>query len=155
MSNTIEIKEGDIYFWTYKDSLGSQSALYWCKAQKAISYEDGKLCDIYWGDKREPLNLEKVNLVFKGNINNLTLISKYEVKYYKEKDIVSLRHPNSYEDKIYIPQGTERDKTMMLNFVKSNIENEKVSIRFSNNEIERLIKLIPLIEAGELKDISL
>lgn len=66
-----------------------------------------------------------------------------------------MRHPNSYEDKIYIPKGAHKDRVIMLNYVRSKIDGEKCSIQYSNNEIERLIKLIPLIEEGELKDIYL
>jgi len=149
------MKQGDIYSWSYKDGYGSQADKYWCKSQIAI-FNDGKLVDTFWsGGGHGILDLERINIKYKGNPKEMDEIGKHEKQYYKPENIVDMNHPNNSNAPIYLKPGTQKDQGIMLELVKQKISENKSNIQFANSQIDRLIKLIPLVESGELDKIYL
>lgn len=149
------MKEGDIYWWRYKEHFGSRADLYWCKSRIAISSE-GKLFDTFWNDKHhEELDLGKIDIEYQGNPEEMDKIGKYDIQYFKSEDIVNMNHSNNSNASIYIKKGSKRNQEIMLYLVKQKISEKESSIQFDKNEIDRLAKLIPSIQGGNLDQVSI
>lgn len=162
-------REGDVFFWRYRDELGNQSERYWCCARKAIVRSSGVLADIYWsyidghtvgsrGSGRWwPRDYAEKNLTleFKGNLDDFDVIADYARSMYDDADILDLRHANSSQKQVYLRKGARRSRSAMLVEVNSKIEKAESEIRSANWQIERLSTAKAKIEAGELEGVWL
>ncbi len=147
------MKNGDIYFWRWKATEGVRMP-YHCKSQKAIA-RNGVLYDTFWSDHNHPIPLDKVDLVFKGNINLLDEIKEWETPYYCTEDIVDMRHSNTSMAKVYVRAGAKRDPQMMKEFAEYQVERSQSEIRSCEHRIDLLNAAIASIDAGELDNIHI
>ena len=146
-----DIKDGDIYFWKWKDLLG-RFMPYHCWSQKAV-VRDGVLHDTYWSPQSHRVSLDKVVLFFVANINDLTEIRAQEAPYYRSDDVVDMRHENDSGAKVYVKTGAKRDPAAMKKLASHEIEHRKYEISSANNRIEELNVAIAAIDAGQLDDV--
>ena len=149
------MKDGDIYFWRWKDSI-SRPYAYHCYSQKAVVVK-GTLRDTYWHDYEMSgeriLPLDKVDLTYMGNRDEMTAIQRHEAAYYKPDDVVDMAHANASRAPVYIKPGAERDPATMMAFLEYKIEREESSIRSATNSIERLRKDIQAVQEGRLNEV--
>jgi|WetSurMetagenome_2_1015567.scaffolds.fasta_scaffold01001_8 hypothetical protein len=150
----MNIKDGDIFFWSYKDELKHKDSMtYWAKSRYAIA-KDGILRDTFWSNHCDGFNLtyekalDELELQYLGNLNELEKKSEYFVDYYDEKDCVNINHSNSLKGNFYIRCGAKRSKKKMVEVIKYKIEKERGNIKFSVNEIKYLKRALKEIEDG-------
>lgn len=130
----IDIKDGDIFNWQYKNHAeycekhrGSGTA-YWCMDQQCYAtIRDGVtyLVDTYWSDygseylgtEVRVLELDKVDLEFVCNLNEIEWISEYYIQDYDKVYDLS-RQKNCYK-KYAIDKGSEvSDAAVLKKYVK-------------------------------------
>jgi len=146
------MKNGDIYFWSWKDSESphdTYSLSYWCKSRKAIVV-DGELYDTYWGDRSNGwLDPERVDLDFKGNINDYEVSDWGIHEYYDPSDLIDMRHANDTNGKIYIRKGAQRSRAVMMEKAVYKLEEAESRIRSAQYDVERWTNKIKEINAAE------
>ena len=153
------MKNGDIYFWSWKEGESPNSNYtlsYWCRARKAIVV-DGELYDVYWHDRHNGwLDPKRVDLAFQGNINDFR-VSKYgEHLYYDRADLIDMRHPNDTNGPIYIRNVAERSKVVMMEFAADKLEEAERALRYAQQDIEKWTNKIKEIDAAkDLKEVWL
>lgn len=94
----MEITEGDVFRWRYKEEFGDTATdLYWCRSCIAIAHK-GKLFDTYWGDYpydrtqwKYGTAIKDLNLTFLGNMNSFEKIRDCEKNEYDERDVLDTR----------------------------------------------------------------
>jgi len=144
------MKEGDIYFWEYIDT-GDQSyeMAYWCRSRKAI-VKNGTLWDTYWSDHTRNVPTENTTITFQGNIKDLEEIREYYIDYYKQDDVVDMRHPNSSNEKVYIKPGAKRCPIQMLELAKYRKEHYESNVRMAQQSVAQVDEIITRINQGDL-----
>lgn len=150
------LREGDIYFWRWKDGqspklLGSSDYAYWCKSQKAI-VRKGLLIDTYWTDMSSDraIDPERVELEYKGNESELRRISEEEISYHLWEDVVDMRHANDSRAGIFVKPGAVRSAARIMEFLRYRRERREADIRYANNDIERIDKALARVQAGDV-----
>ncbi len=152
------MKNGDIYFWSWKElpSKNDYTLSYWCKARKAIVV-DGELYDIYWGGRCAGwLDLERVELEFKGNVNDYRVSAYNDHLYYAPEDLINMQHSNDPKGIIYIRKDAKRSKISMMEHAIDKLEDAERQLRYAKQEVERWTNKIKEIDsATDLKDVYL
>lgn len=149
-----QLKDGDIYFWKWKeiDKGRSLTDEYWCKSRIAI-VENGKAIDTYWfSGNNLVLDFKKVEMEFQGNINEMIKTEKWEVKYYNPEDIVDLYHPNGGGPILRKSNAIKDKKTISIN-LKRRYEEAERGIESAILEIKMVRKNQTLLESGKIDDI--
>ena len=136
-------KEGDFYRWSFKDEYTkgkSYEGLYWCKSQ--IAYFNGDyLYDTYWlsNNSNYEIDLDKVDLVFMGNIHDYEKTHASNKQYYDPNDILDISHPNNrIDDSLFICKGAKKSKEIMLARLQEQIKKEQYEIDSHKRSLERL-----------------
>lgn len=145
------MKNGNIYFWSWKElpNPNDYTLSYWCKARKAIVV-DGELYDIYWGDRSNGwIDLKRVDLDFKGNVNDYRESAYGDYLYYAPEDLIDMRHPNDTNGKIYIRKGAERSRIVMMEYAVDKLEEAERKVQSAKWDAERWIAKIKEIDAAE------
>lgn len=139
-----DFKEGDYYRWSFKEEYSkgkSYESLYWCRS--GIAYFDGNLlCDTYWSTNisNYKIDLDKVDLVFMGNIHDYEKISIHEKQYYDPKDILDVSHSdNRISNSLFVRKGASKSKEVMLSKLKEQIEKEEYEIEYHKRNLARLL----------------
>ena len=147
------MKNGDIFFWRYKEGNGVQGAIYWCKSQIAI-FNGDRLVDTYSDyEGGFSLNLDKVEIEYQGNQFEMKEVQANEAKYYTNDDVVDTRHSNSYHKTVYLKARTKRNGAKMLERIKDKIANNDAKIDYAKRENERLNEEINKINNGLLMEV--
>jgi len=119
--NDKELQDGDIFAWVYKESLGNQTDLYWCKSKFCI-FKNDKLEDTYWhgsDNLKFTTNIDKFNFKFLGNFNELEEIERYRGTYYHDSDLVDISHANNSRQNLYLRKcSVESTELMRYNLLK-------------------------------------
>lgn len=159
-TDTIEIKDGDIFRWCYRDQkpedLGPWKR-YHCKSQIAIA-KDGWLVDTYWSCMSDSTKWKyaeapaKLRLAYLGNFADLDHQQEYMAEYYDDEDCVDLNHPNSSKGNFFIRKGARRSERKMRDMIAHKIEKEESLIRVSTWRIESLRKELAKLDSGEPLD---
>ncbi|WP_372570406.1 hypothetical protein [Ruegeria jejuensis] len=152
------MKDGDIYNWLWKDGMKRNDfgafQSYHCYSRIAIA-RDGKLYDTFWSDNSKPVDVTAVDLRFLGNANEMTVINKWKVPYYRPDDVVDTRHSNDYSAPIYLKAGAQKDpETMRENVLVKRAEAQR-EIKSSQQTVEEMDKYLAAIEAGDLDSVYL
>lgn len=150
------LKNGDIYFWRYKDTSNYNSDPYWCRSQKAI-VRDGKLYDTYWHSfsDRKVINPDEAELTYKGNIDELEEISSWDAKYYDSSVLVDMRHSNSSSERVYVKAGSTRSLEKVFLLIEESKQFYEDRIKSSKWSIEYLEVLEDKIANGEYENIHI
>lgn len=151
----IELKDGQIYRWCFKDVSGSMRDPYWCKSNIAIVI-NGKLRDTFWGTDSSNFcpKADEVDLTYMGDIGWPT-IQEYQVPYYAREDICDTRHSNSSGAKIYLRPGAQRNKDRMLEEIEWREGQAKSEINMATSRLGWLKTAREQIEAGKIDEVSL
>lgn len=147
------MREGDVYRWYYKnDTLYRQkspSTAYWCMDNQAVVH-NGNLIDTYWlyMDKEQivesssclHLDINKVDLEFVCNLNDVRFIDKWQTEDYdKVYDL-------SYQKRCYpcyaIDKGAQiSSKALRVKYSKL-LEQAEYQKRSAEHDIEHYSKLL-------------
>ena len=149
------MKEGDIYNWSYKDLTGRGSEPYWATSRIA-RFKDGLLSDTYWGDNNHSNkswavdSLDQIQLSFIANINDLIPMEngKYSTLRYDESDIVNLSHPNR-SDQYFIRKGATPSKDKCRKVLEAYIDHHVGKIEMMQADIERYKMMHSQMEAND------
>jgi len=147
------MKNGDIYFWSWKEGESPNSDYtlsYWCKARKAIVV-DNELYDTYWGWDRSKgwLDPKRVELDFKGNVNDYHASKHGEHLYYDSSDLIDMRHANDTNGTIWIRNGADKSKVVMIEYAVDKLEDAERALRYAKNDIEKWTNKIKEIDAAD------
>ena len=146
------MKDGDIFFWSWKDFDGRS---YHCRSRKAVA-KGGVLRDTFWSGNSEGfLCLDDIQAEFQGNIHEMNEIPEHRIIYYRSEDIVDMRHSNSSRAPVYLKAGVTRDSDTMLAHAQYQIERSEGEIRMAKDRIERLNEAVAKIDAGDLDKVYL
>ncbi len=154
--------------WSPKKEQGWDSRWH-CFQGTLIAKKDYKeklgLVDTYWSygnDSNSHWITEKVideevkkggRFEFYFNLNNVEPIDRNEVKYYADKDVVSIAQQSACDPsciKHFKYKGTERSKEKMLSVINEQIAKKKHEIEYAAREIESLTERRTKIDAGDL-----
>jgi hypothetical protein len=144
-----DIKDGDIFRWSYRNG-GST----WCKSCICIA-NNGILRDTYWSHSGDGAAwtykeaAEKLNLRFVANLAELERRRESDADYYDDADIVNLNHSNSTSGNFYIRKGAMRSKAKMQKILIDRIAEEERKIERAKDQVGRFRHTISQIEAGE------
>lgn len=147
-----KFKEGDVFFWRYKDDSNMQSP-YWCKSRIAV-VKGKRLYDTYWSLSADSTQwpfdgVGHLVLEYQGNFADLQPIDSWLVDYYERCDIVNLNHPNSSKGNCYKRKGALRNKACVLELLNRQREEAESDIRSANWKLENLKKTEASILAGD------
>lgn len=155
MTKRREFKDGDIYFWQFKQVADpSTYGSYHCTSQKAVA-RNGVLYDTFWSSSDNPVPIKLVKLQFKGNKADLEKISSGLVNYYRPSDVVDMRHSNSSRAEVYIKRGAKKSKKLMLNEANYELKQLMNKILSANYDIGLINDAIKKIKAGELDNVHI
>jgi hypothetical protein len=155
MTQTTDIRNGDIFRWRYADENPGDNApyrRYHCKSQIAIA-KNGRLMDTYWGGSSDHWWTygeapSKLVLTFLGNLADLEPKEPYMAEYYDAADCVDISHPNSSRGNFYVRKGAKRSEQKMREVIAYKIGKEESAIRVAGWHIETLKKELAKIESG-------
>jgi hypothetical protein len=151
----VEMKEGDVFFWRWKAGARvGVSSPYHCWSAKAVVGSDGRLRDTFWSDHSDKLvPLEQVDLTYRGNIHEMKKINGYETQFYREDDVVDMRHSNNSRASVYVVPGAERNPGVMRALVLERIKQARLDVERHKRLIETLTDELAAIDAGRLQDV--
>ena len=163
-----EWRDGDVFQWAYKDSLGDYTQKYWCKSRIGV-VRAGRMHDTYWlhladdgrwhgssdGHRWEPSEAaERLELDFRGNLSDFDRIDDYRVRFYAPADILDMRHANDTRGPIFLRKDARRDSATILAEIARRTEKEESAICSAHWGLERLAEMRAKVEAGDLDGIS-
>lgn len=161
----MEIKDGDIFYWKYKDDetyrakhSGSGTA-YWCLDQQCFATERSGviyLIDTYWTDySAEYLGSEtsyvypdKVDLELVCNLKDIEFINDYEAQDYDK--VYNLSRQKHCYKKYAIDKGAQPSKSAILKKLERQLQRAHEDLRSAQWSIERIKKDIE--ELNNAKD---
>jgi len=149
------MKDNNVYRWSYKEVKDAGSyGDYHCMSQIAIS-KNGILYDTFWHEfsGRSSLDKSKVNLEYRGNLDEMTSIHRGDEIYYKREDIVDMSHSNNSRAKIYTKPNVKRDEKTILELIKSREEFYNREIYYANKNLDDLETQMKNVLAGNLNDV--
>ena len=161
-----DLKVNDVYDFAYNEEYKSKHQgweMDHCFDYQLVVREryDGMLIleDTYWGSCSEShrFTLEEAlrvgSLKFKCNLDEVTKCSQHDYKYYKEEDIFDLSTQHHCYPHYALRKGAQRNKDVMLNYVKRMIEEKKRELEYKihslNYDIKRLEEQQESILNGE------
>ncbi len=149
------LKDGAIYFWQWKNYEERGVAPYWCQSQKAI-VEDGRLIDTYWHSGNNTiLDLNQVDAEYQGNINEMSVVQKYDAHYYKSDDLVDMRHPNDPSGVIYLKPDSTKDVKTMRRYLNDKSNDARNAINSALSTLEYTQRNLTLLEIGKVDEVYL
>lgn len=160
-TETVTLKEGDVYRWTYVDRLDTGAwGTYHCCSRIAIVGASGRLRDTFWSSGNDGKSfgaddLCNLHLIFLANMADLNKAHEYEADYYADTDIVDLNHSNSPRENFYLRKGAKRSAAKMLAAAKYKLEKAESDARMATRRADDLRVAISRIEAGEIADVYL
>lgn len=146
------MKEGDVFRWYYKNdteyraSCGGGTA-YWCMDNQAI-VRSGELVDTYWdgvdlnrlSSNSKFLDLDKVDLKFVCNVNDVKFIEKWQTEDYDT--VYNLSHQKgSYKCYAVDRDATVSNKALRAKYQRE-LEKAESDKRCAEWDIERYTKLL-------------
>lgn len=151
----MEWKDGDIFWWRYKE--GKQPTFghdpYWCKAMKGV-VKNGRLVDAYWSSESTSFSAEeaaeRLDLEYKGNINEMEPIQHYEVRYYEDADVVDMTHSNNTKATCYRRKGAQRSMSKALAVLHEKRQQAKSELDMALHRLECLARDEALIRGGHI-----
>lgn len=160
-TETITLKEGDVYSWTYADRLDTGAwGTYHCCSRIAIVGANGRLRDTFWSSSNDGKSfgvddLPNLHLTFLANMADLKKANEHEARYYDDADIVNLNHSNSSRDNFYLRNGAKRSQAKMLESAHRMLKEAESSARMAVQRANELRVAIVRIETGEITDVYL
>lgn len=155
-----EIKEGDIFRWSYREPGDDrQYGRYHCCSRIAV-VANGRLRDTFWslGSDGRSFGLDdlpRLDLTYLGNFADLEKAGEWQADYYDDADIVNLNHSNSSNDNFYLRKGAKRSAKKMLEAARYKLERSESDERMAADGARRFRAAIAKIEAGEIEDVHL
>jgi hypothetical protein len=154
------LRDGNVYSWRWllDDKRHADNApyrSYHCRSQIAEVW-NGALYDTFWtGHSYEHrLSEADVILTFRGNINEMTPISEWQLHYYRPDDIVDMRHSNNSGAPIWLKPGAVRDAERMREWAEYERQNALSAIQSAEHKLSRFNDALALIEKGALADVN-
>lgn len=153
-------KDGDVFSWSYTDEVVERRKKFWgdhtycnlyhCKSRIA-TFKNGVLRDTFWGSLGDgALDPTEVTLTFRGNIGEMTVIPPYETEFYRDDDIVDMRHSNSSGELVFRKPGTARDQEKMRAYFERKIADAESDIRLARNRQDECCAALMRIESGDV-----
>lgn len=143
------MKKGDYFNWRYKLEYLPEHMAYHCCSQICV-FDGNKLTDTFWiGSSNNVIDESKCELTFLGNINDYDKLKQWDIKYYDPKDIMDLRHSNSFEKDVLLKKGAKKNFYLIKSRINSKIEEHKHDIDYRKRQIENLNKELVKINNGE------
>jgi hypothetical protein len=160
MSDVIELVDGQIYRWQWRDETRHKDGLrdwgtYHCKSRIAV-VRNGMLIDTYWyGFSPEyAIKVEAVKLTFYGDESWPTLYPGNE-RYYDRADICDMRHANYSSAPIYLRPGAQRKDVAVFQVIEElEAEAERLT-RDAASKMKRAAEARDLLAQGKLDEVSL
>lgn len=149
----MKLREGDIYKWYFKNDAeyrrNNPSTAYWCMDNQAVVH-NGKLIDTYWiyADKGRfvvnsdcnYLDVDKVDLKFICNLNEIEFIKAYQVEDYDK--VYDLSYQKGCYKLFAIDKGAQvSKKALRAKYLRELAEAEQRK-RSAEWDIERYTKAI-------------
>jgi hypothetical protein len=149
------MRDGDVYFWRWKE--GSRigvSSPYHCWSRIAVADGNGRLRDQFWSDNTDKIvPTADADLTYRGNIHEMKKIPHYEAQFYRDEDVVDMRHSNNSTAPVYVVVGAERDSRVMRALVIERIEKARQTIAYQTSLIDTLNDEIAAIDDGRLHNV--
>ncbi len=158
MTKTIQLREGDVFRFTYSDTECAKSTadLRWCVDGQVV-VRDGRLCDTYWGfDASEPriVRPDQGTLMFVCNLNDVREIKDYEARHYDEADVFNLTHHHGYRKRFVVRKDAQPSAERMLREIDAKAEAVRKDLESATRsalwDYRRLGELRARIESGDI-----
>lgn len=159
-------KDGDVYRWSYNDieydKRKDYHDMYWCCSNIGIVRGE-YLEDTFWNSSSSRTFikddvLSKLEVLYKGNLNEYQQCRKEDQAMYDDADILNLSHSNS-SNQYYLKIGAVKSRNKMVKIIKRNAlklqrDYEYAKIAFQC-ELDKLNDLGELNYAYGLDNVSL
>ena len=152
----MEIKDGDVFKWYYKDDAAYRAkcpngTAYWCMDNQCFAtIRDGVtyLIDTYWahygceyiGNEVKIVDVERVDLEFICNLSEIEWISEYYIQDYDK--VYNLSRQSRCYKHYAIDKGAQPSKSAMLKKLEAELEKAYSEQRRAELSIEWTIKQI-------------
>lgn len=164
----IQIKENDVFSFQYNEKeLKDRFSPYHCFDGRLIAkkMQDGTiiLLDTYWASKHDNFTrnsegrtftiesaLQKGELKFICNLNDVEEIRDYEQGYYADEDLFNLSYQHHCYKYFTKRKGAERSKEKMLKTINEKIEDAEHRLRSAERHILEYNETKVKIEGGDL-----
>jgi len=154
-------REGDIFDWRWadqaRDGYSGPFGSYHCYSRRAV-VKDGRLVDTYWPARptdKSFLEPSTVTLTLIGNINELTTIPASEKPYFRDGDVIDMRHSNHQSAPVYIRAGVKRNPDAIRAEIARRRADAKRDIGTATWRLEQLAVADHQLSAGRLDEIYL
>jgi len=147
MEAETKFKDGDIFHWRWKESINRSMH---CKSGIAIA-KDGRLHDTFWNDfhSREWVDLDLVEIEFKGNPADMKEIREDEAMFYQRRDLVNMNHSNNSRAPIYVKAGAGRCPVAMQEFYTHKRAEAERHVRSFQDRMAECDVLLAKISVGD------
>lgn len=157
----MELKLNDVYKFYYNDEWSKKKTdPYWCFDGQLIVKPDSNgrlyLKDTYWGgsceDKVFTLKqaLERGELTFICNLDEIEPCEKYNLNYYDDEDIFDLSSQHHCYEKYYIKKGAKKSAAKLERIINEKIKNSEYEIEWNEREIKNLNESLSKVKSGNL-----
>jgi hypothetical protein len=148
------LRDGDIYSWRWRDDARHADRApyrsYHCRSRIAEVHK-GRLYDTFWSIPSEGLlNEADVILTFLGNVREMKKISEWQLPYYRDEDIVDMRHSNNSGADIWLKPGAVLNADKMREHAEYKRQRALDEIQSRQRTVERLDEALAQIEKGNL-----
>lgn len=162
MTTAIQLKEGDVYRFSYSRAEHDKAAQGWAGSlthcfDGQVVVRNGKLCDTFWGfDASEPriVRPDQGELTFVCNLNEVTDIREYETRQYDAADVFNLTRHHGHHKRFAIRKGAVPSQQRMLDEVRKKrhaVEDElRRAASSAASMLFQLGELQSRLEAGDL-----
>ena len=162
---TIEIKEGDVFDFRYKEEFLAAAELksypgrlrHCFDGQLVATKQGGRivLIDTYWSDNSSRCftveeALVQGELTFRFNLNDVEKATSDVSKYFDEGDWFDFSRQHGYCEQFVLKKGAKRSKGKMLEAINERMAEAKRKLDAAVREIESLSANRQKIELGDL-----
>ena len=155
----IQFKENDVFNFRYKPDIAKKYiSPYHCfdgtLIVKRYDKDNLYLEDTYWGsgDSRTFTTdkvIEKGELTFLCNLDEMVDIKEHETLYYDDVNIVKMFIHAGYRNRFLIKKDVQRSQAKMIQSIKQKIEDVHSKIKSAENSLKRHNETLNKIEAGD------
>ena len=156
----MEIKLNDVYnFWYNEEWRRKNFDPNWCFDGQLIVKQNSKdefyLEDTYWDSSESKTftlkqALERGELTFVCNLEDVEKISERDLVYYANKDLFDLSRQHRCYQRFYKRKGAEKSATKMEQVLKSKFQEIEADIEWKSKELKWTKEKLEKLQRGDM-----
>jgi len=151
---------GDVFEFRYSQEYIKENNIfspYHCFDGTLVANEEGGgivRVGTYWSGCNKTFNPDNIEsmgtLTFLFNSDEVDSCSKDDFKYYDSEDVFTMSIHMGYRNNFFIKKGAKRSKDTMLEYLRSELEKQKLMQISIERDIKGIIEKIERVEEGDV-----